>query len=66
MLLHNAVRDVEEGDLIEVIATDPSTQRDIPKFCEFLGHQLLTVEDRDQKFFYYVKKGSGKGEPTEE
>lgn len=63
MLLHNAVRDVEEGDLIEVIATDPSTQRDIPKFCEFLGHQLLAVEDRDQKFFYYVKKGSGEAEP---
>lgn len=63
MLLHNAVRDVEEGDLIEVIATDPATRRDIPNFCNFLGHQLVQVEDRDQKFFYYIRKGSGQREP---
>lgn len=58
MLLHNAVRDVSVGDIIEVIATDPSTKRDIPKFCDFLGHDLLAQEEREQKFYYYVKKGT--------
>lgn len=57
MLLHNAVRDAQPGDVIEVIATDPSTRRDIPKFCGFLGHELLAEEEREQKYFYYVKKG---------
>lgn len=57
MMLHNAVRDVAPGDIIEVIATDPSTQRDIPKFCGFLGHELLAEEVREQTFVYYIRRG---------
>ena len=41
MMLHNKVRDLSPGGLLKVIATDPSTRRDIPKFCVFLGHELL-------------------------
>ena len=40
MLLHNQIRDMNEGETVRVLATDPSTQRDIPKFCTFLGHEL--------------------------
>ena len=41
MMLHNKVRDMADGDVVRVCATDPSTQRDIPKFCHFLGHELI-------------------------
>ena len=44
MLLHNKIRDISEGDVLQVLATDPSTQRDIPKFCTFLGHELLDAD----------------------
>lgn len=57
MMLHNKIRDVATGDVLEVIATDPSTQRDIPKFCNFLGHELLRQSEDDKKFFYYIQKG---------
>lgn len=57
MLLHNKVRDMQPGECVEVIATDPSTQRDIPKFCSFLGHQLLSQEQRGEQFFYRIRKG---------
>lgn len=57
MMLHNVVRDVSSGEIIEVIATDPSTTRDIPKFCNFLGHELLAHKQRDGKYFYYIRKG---------
>jgi tRNA 2-thiouridine synthesizing protein A len=56
MLLHNAVRDVASGEVIEVIATDPSTTRDIPKFCSFLGHRLVAQEQKGDKYYYYIKK----------
>jgi tRNA 2-thiouridine synthesizing protein A len=56
MLLHNKVRDVPVGEVIEVIATDPSTQRDIPKFCTFLGHELLSWEQREQQYYFYIRK----------
>lgn len=56
MMLHNQIRDINIGDILEVIASDPSTQRDIPKFCSFLGHQLLDQLQRDKKYFYYIQK----------
>ena len=40
MLLHKAVRESQDGDLIELTATDKSTERDVEKFCNFLGHKL--------------------------
>lgn len=56
MMLHNAVRDVAVGDVIVVVATDPATTRDIPKFCTFLGHSLLAQEEADGKYTYRVRK----------
>lgn len=41
MMLHQAVRRAAAGQQIRVLATDPSTTRDIPKFCLHLGHTLL-------------------------
>nr|WP_026180306.1 sulfurtransferase TusA [Hahella ganghwensis] len=58
MMLHNKIRDIEEGQVLEVKATDPSTQRDIPKFCEFLGHELLLSEERGDFFYYHIRKSS--------
>lgn len=57
MLLHKAVRDSSAGDIIEVIATDPSTERDIPSFCEFLGHAIISQERIGDKYRYCIKKG---------
>ena len=56
MLLHRAVRDVAEGQLIELLATDPSTQRDVPKFCHFLGHELLQQTQDGELFRYIIRK----------
>lgn len=56
MMLHNVIRDVAVGSIIEVIATDPSTQRDIPKFCHFLNHTLLEQGERDNQYVYFIKK----------
>ncbi len=57
MLLHNAVRDLGEGQCLEVLATDPSTQRDIPRFCGFLGHALLDQREAEGEFRYLIRKG---------
>lgn len=58
MMLHSKVRDMAVGELLSVVCTDPSTQRDIPKFCRFLGHELVTQEVREDGVYYYViRKG---------
>lgn len=57
MLLHKVMREIGPGDCVEVIATDPSTQRDIPKFCQFLNHRLLRQETAQEKFIFHLRKG---------
>ncbi len=56
MMLHNKVRDIAPGALLKVIATDPSTQRDIPKFCVFLGHELVEKGEGEGRYLYWIRK----------
>ena len=58
MLLHNRIRDLAGGDRLRITATDPSTSRDIPKFCLYLGHELLDQQKRDGKYIYLIRKKS--------
>ena len=58
MMLHNKVREITEGEVLEVIATDPTTQRDIPKFCVFLGHELLSQKVDNDRYYYYIRKSA--------
>lgn len=60
MMLHKTVRYAEGGELIEILATDPATTRDIPNFCRHLGHTLVqqeTINDAPT-YRYLVKKKS--------
>ena len=59
MMLHQKVRDLPAGGLLKVIATDPSTQRDIPKFCVFLDHQLVEKQAADGVYLYWIRKKLG-------
>ncbi|UTF61379.1 sulfurtransferase TusA [Gilvimarinus sp. DA14] len=55
MMLHQAVRSMAAGQVIEVKATDPSTTRDIPKFCLFLGHELIEQSEAEGAYSYTIR-----------
>lgn len=44
MMLHRVIRKAVGGEVIEILATDPATTRDIPNFCRHLGHELIDQE----------------------
>lgn len=56
MLLHNRVRDMAPGETLRVIATDPSTERDIARFCQFLGHELVAQWCDGDTYGYVIRK----------
>jgi tRNA 2-thiouridine synthesizing protein A len=56
MLLHKKIREIASGEVLTVVATDPSTQRDIPKFCHFLGHELLSNSNEGKFYRYKIRK----------
>lgn len=57
MLLHSRVKDMAVGDVVKMLATDVTTQRDIPQFCRFLGHELMTEAVQDGIYTYLIRKG---------
>ncbi len=57
MLVRNRVRDMTPGEILQVLATDPSTHRDFVNFCRFMGHQLLQAEEAAGVFTYRIQKG---------
>ncbi|MFN3714262.1 MAG: sulfurtransferase TusA [Alcanivoracaceae bacterium] len=56
MLLHSRVRQLPPGAELEMLATDPSTRRDVPRFCEFLGHTLVQQQQDGDVFRYLIRK----------
>jgi len=57
MMIRGAVRKMAEGETLLIIADDPSTTRDIPSFCTFMDHTLVTKEVDTLPYRYLVKKG---------
>lgn len=56
MMLHQSVRQLDIGQTVTVLATDPSTQRDIPNFCHYLGHELIRQYQQEDTYCYVIKK----------
>jgi tRNA 2-thiouridine synthesizing protein A len=57
MMLHNRIAEVPVGGVLKVIATDPSTTRDIPRFCQFLNHELVHSEEAGEELLFYIRRG---------
>ncbi|MFC3033219.1 sulfurtransferase TusA [Pseudoalteromonas fenneropenaei] len=57
MMIRSAVRKMQNGETLLVIADDPSTTRDIPSFCEFMDHTLVAQETATAPYRYLIKKG---------
>ncbi len=56
MLLHKEIRALASGGTLLMMATDPSTERDLIKFCQFLDHELVSSEQKDEAFYFTIKK----------
>lgn len=56
MMLHVKVKEMKAGDVLKVLATDPSTKRDIAKFCSFLGYELVLQQEVSGVLEFFIKK----------
>ena len=58
MMLHACLRRMAAGEVVRIVATDPSTTRDIAKLCLHLGHTLIAEETQREDFIYLVRRKS--------
>ena len=63
MMLRNALRKVDTGTYLKLIATDPSTLRDVPTMCRFMHHKLVSQEERDGCFEFVISARGAKLQP---
>ena len=54
MMLRNALRRVDAGTCLKLVATDPSTLRDIPTMCRFMHHKLVSQDELDGRYEFVV------------
>ena len=57
MIVRNKVREIQSGESVRIVATDPSTVHDFTNFCRFLGHELTIIERDTEEFEYVIRKG---------
>ena len=51
-----AISQVPVGGVLEVIATDPAAKEDIPAWVRRAGHDLISMQQENETFTFYVKR----------
>ncbi|MFH7565965.1 sulfurtransferase TusA [Oceanimonas smirnovii] len=57
MMVRKQVRTMAAGETLLITADDPSTSRDIPSFCRFMDHQLLSSQVDELPYRFLIQKG---------
>ena len=51
-----ALTDLESGQVLRVVATDPGSQRDFQAFARQTGNELMASEANDKEWVFYLKR----------
>lgn len=48
--------EIAGGEVLKVMATDPGSVKDFQAFCKQTGHELLSLEQHDKEFTFFIRK----------
>jgi tRNA 2-thiouridine synthesizing protein A len=51
-----ALADLQSGQVLKVLATDPGSVKDFQAFARQTGHQLLSHDETNKQFTFFMKK----------
>ena len=52
-----ALNRMDSTQVLKIIATDPSSEKDFYMFVDQTDHQILDFRKDDSAYFYWIKKG---------
>ena len=52
--LARALKEAEQGDLFELLATDPGSKSDVPSWATISGNELVSADTLEDGSFRYV------------
>jgi len=50
------MKELAAGQVLEIVATDPGIQEDMPAWCRTTGHEFLGMEEDGELIRLYVRK----------
>ena len=50
------IKELKQGEVLEVLADDKGIKEDMPAWCEAIGHECLGMEEEGGEIKVYVKK----------
>ena len=53
----NKVKDLQQGDTLEIVCTDPGALNDIPAWARINGHRVVSSEESDNEIIITVQVG---------
>ncbi|WP_197328527.1 sulfurtransferase TusA family protein [Ralstonia syzygii] len=51
-----ALADMQSGEVLKVLATDPGATRDFQAFAKQTGNELLAHSEQDNVFTFYMRR----------
>lgn len=54
----NRVNELQPGDILQVVATDPGVLNDIPAWCRINGHKVLETHEENGDIVILIEVGS--------
>jgi tRNA 2-thiouridine synthesizing protein A len=59
--LQNTVKTLADGDILNVICTDPGALNDIPAWCRINGHSVLETRKDDKELIITIRLSKPEG-----
>ena len=56
-----AIDEIQEGEVLEILADDPAAEEDIKRFAKRTGNELLSFENNDGTLRFLIRKKSKDG-----
>ncbi|PCJ14514.1 MAG: SirA family protein [Gammaproteobacteria bacterium] len=53
----NMIKTLQQGDVLEVVSTDPGVKQDIPSWCRINGHTVLSMVEEDNEYIIEIEVG---------
>jgi tRNA 2-thiouridine synthesizing protein A len=54
--LAQAIKQIQVGELVEAVASDPGVMADIPAWARTSGNEVVSLEKQDKVFKFVVKR----------
>jgi TusA-related sulfurtransferase len=56
--VQDKVKQLQTGDILEVVCTDPGVMQDIPAWSRINGHEIVNAVDVDSEYIITLKVGA--------